>query len=696
MNYSNNNTGASSPANSARYSATSFVSTIFYREDSKTSAVMDAYSGNSSFRYSARNNVIFDISKPTSITWSPQEGLFTDAAGTIPYTANTPAATVYAKPSLTSSYTATATSLSNCSVSSNPATITVSPATVGGSVTASATSLCQDSTSGLLSLSGHVGNVLRWESSVAPFSVWTPIANTDATYTSGALAQTTRFRAVVKSGECMEVNSAEVEITINQVTFSSVTSAEVCLNTDAIVTVNGLVPNSAAVISYTKSGVSQTPVLLTADATGSAYFNVPVTGAGQNVVVTSIQRTDVAPSCTIMPTTNNRVNFVLSTGCAAVTTCGITLPTIDAYVYTNIVANAQSYTWRVTTLDENGQATAQVQSNTTVLRNLKLTSLGSYAFKTTYRIEVSVKRNNVQGPYGTACNVTTPEPKTALANCDATLTSINDIVYANLVSFATGYAFRITETEGEMRTQTVNKALRSVKLTDVTAFPILYGATYSVEVAVRNTDGTYLDFGTLCMLHTPVYPSVFLEQCATGGTVIPSNSTQIYASSYANATSYIFNISNADSTYNHSVAKVLRVFRLSDFPALAPGETYSVRVKLLFNGETQDSESIPFGKPCTIITPLAGKLAAPSKGSAFNAVAYPNPFAENFNIDVTTANTDKVSVKVYDMTGRLLESHTDTVSEFESLKVGDRYPAGVYNVIVTQGDNIKTLRVIKR
>ena len=27
---------------------------------------------------------------------------------------------------------------------------------------------------------------------------------------------------------------------------------------------------------------------------------------------------------------------------------------------------------------------------------------------------------------------------------------------------------------------------------------------------------------------------------------------------------------------------------------------------------------------------------------------------------------------------------------------GDRYPSGVYNVIVTQGENTKTLRVIKR
>jgi len=30
------------------------------------------------------------------------------------------------------------------------------------------------------------------------------------------------------------------------------------------------------------------------------------------------------------------------------------------------------------------------------------------------------------------------------------------------------------------------------------------------------------------------------------------------------------------------------------------------------------------------------------------------------------------------------------------LKVESRYPAGVYNLIVTQGEHVKTLRVIKR
>ncbi|MCF8322502.1 MAG: T9SS type A sorting domain-containing protein, partial [Flavobacterium sp.] len=46
------------------------------------------------------------------------------------------------------------------------------------------------------------------------------------------------------------------------------------------------------------------------------------------------------------------------------------------------------------------------------------------------------------------------------------------------------------------------------------------------------------------------------------------------------------------------------------------------------------------------------------------------------------------SVKVYDMQGRLVEkANTD--------KVGSRLAAGAYNIIVNQGANTKSVRVIK-
>lgn len=90
-------------------------------------------------------------------------------------------------------------------------------ATLGGAVTGGST-ICEGQTSELLILSGYIGNILRWESSVSPFEIWTPIAHTEPTYTSDPLTETTRFRAVVKSGSYNEEASEYTEVVVNPTT----------------------------------------------------------------------------------------------------------------------------------------------------------------------------------------------------------------------------------------------------------------------------------------------------------------------------------------------------------------------------------------------------------------------------------------------------------------------------------------------
>ena len=90
------------------------------------------------------------------------------------------------------------------------------------------------------------------------------------------------------------------------------------------------------------------------------------------------------------------------------------------------------------------------------------------------------------------------------------------------------------------------------------------------------------------------------------------------------------------------------------------------------------------------------KMADSAIASEFNAVAYPNPYSENFNLSLTTSSEDKVGIVVYDMTGRLIERREVSPSDVVEQRIGDRYPSGVYNVVVTQGEEVKTLRVIKR
>ena len=65
-------------------------------------------------------------------------------------------------------------------------------------------------------------------------------------------------------------------------------------------------------------------------------------------------------------------------------------------------------------------------------------------------------------------------------------------------------------------------------------------------------------------------------------------------------------------------------------------------------------------------------------------------------IDVTTRSEAVVHLKVYDMIGRLIDQRDVEVSNLETSPIGDNYPSGVYNVVVTQGDEVKTVRVVKR
>ncbi|TDO84056.1 hypothetical protein EV143_101501 [Flavobacterium chryseum] len=122
---------------------------------------------------------------------------------------------------------------SNISTNNVASNITISPATIGGTVNGG-TTICSGFPSALLTLSGHTGTVVKWQSSVSPFSTWTDIVNTATTYTSGALTQTTQFRAVVQSGTCVSSDSNFTTVTVNPLPAITLgTVAPVCTSAGA-------------------------------------------------------------------------------------------------------------------------------------------------------------------------------------------------------------------------------------------------------------------------------------------------------------------------------------------------------------------------------------------------------------------------------------------------------------------------------
>lgn len=385
---------------------------------------------------------------------------------------------------------------------------------------------------------------------------------------------------------------------------------------------------------------------------------------------------------------DNNCDGTIDEGCTPIVTvvqstqCGSTLTTIDQYIYANLVSGAQGYRFKVTDMTTN-----QVQTIDKALRVFQLTQLGNYAFNRTYQIEVSVRYANVWQPfYGLPCTVTTPATTTQVqvAQCGSTLTNMTDIIYANNVPFATGYKFRITNVITSAQ-QEIERPVRDVRisLTSIAEF----SATYSIEVAVKNTNGTYLPYGNACNITTPSFPISQLQvsQCDV---VLTTTNTTIYADSHTGASTYRFRFTSGSFVYTFD--RPTRSFVLSSVPGLSSATTYSVQVALEINGVFG-----PYGKACTITTPGSARLEVPTQNN-FEVVSYPNPFTEGFSLSIKTQDDALIQVNVYDMLGRLMESKSSNADELTVLELGTNYPSGIYNVIVTHNNEVRAQRIIKQ
>ncbi len=260
---------------------------------------------------------------------------------------------------------------------------------------------------------------------------------------------------------------------------------------------------------------------------------------------------------------------------------------------------------------------------------------------------------------------------------------MNDVIFADNVPFAAGYRFRVTNLVSSAQVM-LDRPIRDFKMSLISG--VQYNATYSVEVAVKNTDGTYLPYGALCNITTPSFPTSQLQTSQCDAPAVASMGTTIYADSYPGATAYRFEF--VSGSYSYTFDRPIRSFVLSTVPGLVAGTTYSVRVAIQLGGVFG-----PFGKICSLTTPGVGKAQTALE---FKAVAFPNPFANNFMINVSTSSEELVQIRVYDMLGKLVEDRQVNTISIADQEVGAKYPSGVYNVIVSQGENTQTLRVIKR
>ena len=146
------------------------------------------------------------------------------------------------------------------------------------------------------------------------------------------------------------------------------------------------------------------------------------------------------------------------------------------------------------------------------------------------------------------------------------------------------------------------------------------------------------------------------------------------------------------TTATANVSNNLNWFRLSMLPNYAASTQFRVRVRVLSSGVYSD-----YGDACFITSPaIARTVETLVDNNVFEVTASPNPFDTNFGMFLNATSTGDVTIRVYDMIGRLVEQRLVKATEVVTQEVGTNYPSGVYNVIVSQGTEVKTLRVIKR
>ena len=191
--------------------------------------------------------------------------------------ANVTTTQTYLNITTTTKYRAVVKSGTCASANSAAATITIDPATVAGSVTADAT-VCSGSNGATLTLAGHTGSIVKWQSSTDNFVTPVDIANITTTQAYLNITATTKYRAVVKSGTCASANSAAATITVDPATVAGSVTADATVCSGANGATLTLAGHTGSIVKWQRSTDNfVTPIDIANATTTQAYLNITTT-----------------------------------------------------------------------------------------------------------------------------------------------------------------------------------------------------------------------------------------------------------------------------------------------------------------------------------------------------------------------------------------------------------------------------------
>jgi hypothetical protein len=280
--------------------------------------------------------------------------------------------------------------------------------------------------------------------------------------------------------------------------------------------------------------------------------------------------------------------------------------------------------------------------------------------------------------------------------CGTTLSAIYSTVSAQVMHpNITGYRFEVTnlQTSG---VQVIDSNTNYFQLTDLADYQ--YGTTYAVRVE-QQRNGIWLGYyGNACTVTTPSLfsgPSaVVIPQC---GTTLAERYSPIFVTGPSFISSYEVRVTNLTNPIGpNAVQTLVRTvpwFTLKMLTQYDYSTTYSIECRLKTTGAYS-----AYTPACNVTTPAAPAIAANTGvvSAEQRAVAYPNPYTDAFTLNLSNGKQGRLLIKIYDMIGNLREVREVTPTELSLIELGRNFNSGVYNVIVTQGENTESIRVIKR
>ncbi|WP_264521869.1 T9SS type A sorting domain-containing protein [Flavobacterium sp. N1994] len=441
---------------------------------------------------------------------------------------------------------------------------------------------------------------------------------------------------------------------------------------------------------------------------GSRYVTIPAAlhlyGATYTIKVSAVINDEVVPFAGNTITVTGPTVQLITLSSAS---CGATLATLASTISANGGLNATGYTFRIRLTTDNGP-TPTYGFSSSATRFVGANSFAGFPLQYNTSYQVAVKYSYidpltslpVESAYGAECSVSTPSiPLIGLAapTCGSQVATMNAGITASPAAYATGYRFRIRLTSDNGPTPTYYYTLPNAsRFSSLVAFQgvtFAYNTQYSIAVEysiLSNSVTQWSGFGSECIVKTPFFPVTSLVPSQCGLSTATSLTQQLNITPYPGFPNYkvkLDEISGESITNSQEIVITYSNFRLNQFSIAQLGKNYNVSVAIKLNGVFGD-----YSTACDLFT------AAPTRTVKlpFKASAYPNPFANNFMLAVTTSSKSVVGVKVYDMVGRLIEQRQVNTSDIENTTIGDSYPSGIYNVVVSQEDSIETVRVIKR